>query len=449
MARPAARAACERACQWLCADCAGRVGTKRVTAAARRQQQAQNGGAAEALRQRELQATANAATTNDEDDDGDDDGGQRVAAGPPVPVCWRVPTHVPFDQCGALFRCSQVPSPSLAALKGDAMLNVIVAPDPPTVDFAGKCFAVRARHRVALRQLKEALRERQDLHTQSLTAAIVAVYGGRAAERGWRAATLQRELANVAGAFADFSLYTNSPVSFQLGREPVFRDAMKAASLASNEQQQEQPAATSDELQHMVEAAPDAGTKLALVLTWICGGRLGDVLHLIRKEVMLSSDFATSGLMQVQFARGKGARFNQPYTVSTFCPELWRALTMQMLERAGPRDWLFPGGEKVFGQLCRMAVRTVCPAYSVKSLRRGALQLLAKSGATDETLTSFSGHKSVDTLKRYLNWGKDFTQRVNNAQQIAEAMFGASHAGPQPNAASGQEPGGLPAPARA
>ena len=41
-----------------------------------------------------------------------------------------------------------------------------------------------------------------------------------------------------------------------------------------------------------------------------------------------------------------------------------------------------------------------------RSLRRGAIQALAKSpGITDEVLMMFSGHTQVATLRRYLSWG--------------------------------------------
>jgi hypothetical protein len=41
-----------------------------------------------------------------------------------------------------------------------------------------------------------------------------------------------------------------------------------------------------------------------------------------------------------------------------------------------------------------------------RSLRRGALQCLAKAGASIPTLLSFSGHSQVNTLKRYLDFGR-------------------------------------------
>src|SRR3990167_7319462 len=41
-----------------------------------------------------------------------------------------------------------------------------------------------------------------------------------------------------------------------------------------------------------------------------------------------------------------------------------------------------------------------------RSLRRGALQCLARAGAPLATMLNFSGHSNVNSLKRYLNFGR-------------------------------------------
>ena len=84
-----------------------------------------------------------------------------------------------------------------------------------------------------------------------------------------------------------------------------------------------------------------------------------------------------------------------------------------------PDQWLFPGGTRTFGPMVCAALRTANPEYSVRALRRGALQAMAKSGASEATLMLFSGHKRVDTLMRYLNWGAEAGARQIQAQQAA------------------------------
>ena len=329
------------------------------------------------------------------------------------------PRRVPMEQVAQLFRCSQASRPYLAALQGDALTNVVVYADPPVQINAGKTAAVRQRHRVALRQLKDALRS-QRFWPMSLVEAIVARLSELAVERRWKATTHVRELANVAGAFSDLPLYTNSPVGWKLGESPFFAEAMKSLQLRANEESSApQPAADASEVWRAVRLAPDVATKVALVMTWMCAGRVGDVLKLQRREVTLAPDFATSGAVKILFCRGKGARFSQPYTVPTRCAEQWRPLLQQYLAERQPTDWLFPGGPRSFGSLVSMALRTANPAYSVRALRRGALQAMSQAGVSSETLMLFSGHKRVDTLMRYLNWGAESEQRATAARAAA------------------------------
>ena len=189
--------------------------------------------------------------------------------------------------------------------------------------------------------------------------------------------------------------------------------------LEANETATQQPAATVEEIVVAVTLAPDVATKVALILTWLCAGRVGDVLKVARREVTLAPDFATTGDLTVKFSRGKGARFNQPYTVPSTCPEEWRGLLNQFLAPLQPADWLFPGQEKVFGPAVKMALRTANPTYTVRALRRGALQRMAKAGVPHETLMTFSGHKRLDTLMRYLDWGAEAGLRVQAARAAA------------------------------
>jgi hypothetical protein len=330
-------------------------------------------------------------------------------------------THVQLAQCGRLFRCGQATRPSLAALKGDALLDLVVYDDPPKRVDTGKTAAVRQRHRVILRQLKAELAELQPrFRATQLSSVIVTMMRERATVRRWKAATLHREMANVAGALVDLPLYTNSPVGFQLQESAEFRDAMRSSQMRANEDQVgSQPACTFSEVRLAIKNAPDVATKIALILTWICAGRVGDVLKVARPEIVLAPDFLTSGNLRITFCRGKGAKFAQPYTVPTLCPPVWRQLLVRYLQTLAPTNWLFPGGPPVFGPLASMALRTVNPEYTVRSIRRGALQTMADNNVPFPTLMIFSGHKREDTLLRYLDWGAKAARRAQEARAAA------------------------------
>jgi hypothetical protein len=64
-------------------------------------------------------------------------------------------------------------------------------------------------------------------------------------------------------------------------------------------------------------------------------------------------------------------------------------------------------------QRMRLALRSANPELNTRAIRRGALQTMAMNGVPTKTLMTFSGHTNEETLKRYLNYGKDLgTERV-------------------------------------
>jgi hypothetical protein len=329
------------------------------------------------------------------------------------------PQHVPLGECGRVFRCGQATCPPLAALKGNALMDLVIVQDPIGRIETGKSAAVRQRHRVCLRQLQQEFASKR-FWRMSLAGAVVTLMRERASARAWKQATLARELANAAGAISDLPLYSNSPVGFRLGESPEFRSATRAAQLLAGEQQVgSQPAAVVDDVRLAVTLAPDVATKVALVLTWLCAGRVNDVLLVKRSELILEPSFASTGAMRVTFCRGKGARFSQPYTVPTTCPLEWRGLLTQYLATFRPTDWLFGGGQPTLGPLVNLALRSANPTFTVRALRLGALQAMSRAGVPLETLTLFSGHKRQDTLLRYLNWGAEAGERSEQARTAA------------------------------
>jgi hypothetical protein len=180
-----------------------------------------------------------------------------------------------------------------------------------------------------------------------------------------------------------------------------------------------------------VDAAPDVATKVALALTWCCAGRVGDVLKLQRRDIQLDEAFLQNGAMLITFSRGKGALLGQPYTVPTVCLMEWRPLVLRFLEGLRPTAWVFPGGSPRFGLLTNLALRTANPDYTVRAIRRGALQAMAADGAPDEVLVIFSGHRNMSTLWRYLNWGARSAMRTGNGFAAALSLAAQQRPGPR------------------
>jgi hypothetical protein len=154
-----------------------------------------------------------------------------------------------------------------------------------------------------------------------------------------------------------------------------------------------------------------------MALWWVTAARPQDVLRLKSQNVCILPD----GTMTVQFAEGKGVTIRGPYTVFTMSPPQWLYLFRQM--PCTPE--LFP--EKIRKSVHECTMRTLravnCDAEA-RSVRRGALQSLALTGATDETLLSFSGHKEKKMLYRYLNWGKVRTIGSKEGRLAAARAWG-------------------------
>ena len=184
-------------------------------------------------------------------------------------------------------------------------------------------------------------------------------------------------------------------------------------------QANKQPAATATEVATAVDTTPDLGTKAALIMTWICAGRFGDVLKLKRKDVQLAENFAETGKIKVLFSMGKGARASQPYTVPTVCPMRWRGTLALHLGAYEPHQWFFPGGEYQYRIPANLALRAMNRAFTARALRRGALQAMATKNVPHEVLMTFSGHKRDATLLRYLAWGEAAGRQAANAHAAA------------------------------
>jgi hypothetical protein len=341
-----------------------------------------------------------------------------------------------------LFRSGKDAAPLLAALKGDALANLKIYCELPTVkqvrDFreanrldmlpddwlSSKTVPVRKRHLSALRMVQHELTTHSDIYaTLSFGEAVVKVYRDRQRQRKWRATTLTRELNSLAGAMSDLVLYSQSPVGYSLSDDAKFKDAQKAAQLAANEELvASQPAMTAKAIDAAISQATDVATKAALALDWMCCGRMSDVMSIKRAEVELAENFQESGEVVISFCRGKGARLSQPYAVATRCPPSWRPWLEQFITTFLPTEWIFPNGHATTAKDASRALQEIEPGVTVRAIRRGALQTLANRGVNEADIMTFSGHASTDGLSRYLRWGLSNKERKDAGFKAAALL---------------------------
>jgi len=155
-----------------------------------------------------------------------------------------------------------------------------------------------------------------------------------------------------------------------------------------------------------------------LLIWWFTTARPKDALLLQWLNIVSMRIIGHHRVTSVKFVEGKGPTVRGPYTVHTILPD---ACNWNSLPRKGP--YLFP--EELREEISNRASAAIKIAHrelEMRSIRRGSLQEMAMAGASDEVLMSFSGHKCVTTLHRYLDWGM-----FRGAAQVqgAHAVIGA------------------------
>lgn len=308
------------------------------------------------------------------------------------------PGTYPEEALSPFRRGNGIPLPAIAALKGSDLRAFAAQPAPPMPPLvqAGLVTTTRQEHLRTLRFLGTLPPEYDDV---PLPLAIIMATERTAAERKWRHATTMKKLATAQGALALLPAYRCSPPVL-LTQCPLWRQAMRAAGIAARQELPKQPKPASlAQVKRVLALEPCLPTAAAIILAWMTAARTGCVLQLDRQDVCVNPDKSLS----VRFRRGKGARIRGPYTVHT------SPLETPMLRRL--ERWLASRRAQLFasttsGDKIRLALRRVDKALEQRSLRRGALQALARSpNITDEVLMLFSGHTQVATLRRYLSWG--------------------------------------------
>jgi integrase len=200
---------------------------------------------------------------------------------------------------------------------------------------------------------------------------------------------------------------------------------MKAADKSMKESESVDP--PSCPFQCLSDAAEGAEpwARAALQLSWLTAARTGCILQLKKHNLTYE---ASTGALKVNFRRGKGVAFRGPYTVPTAVPPAWRKSFKAFLATRKPDEFLFPAASAkdrmANGRVLLEALRAVDPSMGQRAIRRGALQHMAREEVPLPTLMLFSGHKSEDTLRRYLRWGLDAEEPAHRARDAARLLGG-------------------------
>ena len=357
----------------------------------------------------------------------------RAASPPPTrPTAARSLTHVSATPDGSrtvagqdesltllppavLLAASHFPQQCPSTLKGRDVTNLIIMDadeaNVPSLALRALAPATASNHRQLLRTLSLLP---QDLLDTSLDKALVEWQCRLMKFKGWQYSTLHTRLASLAGALRLLPLYARDRASIHMASSVVWAQASKAA---AQKQQLTLPRratpATWSDVVGILNREEHAPPSLAILLAWLTCGRMADVLRLRSADINPGAEFLT-----VTF---RDTKTRNPYTVATALPPAPHAqFLLDAIEAANLTSGIF----KTNAPAVARALKAERPALSQHSLRRGALQTLAKALVPTTALIHFSGHKTAASLLAYLDDGAVAPENPARAIQ-ARILIGA------------------------
>ena len=279
-------------------------------------------------------------------------------------------------------------------IDGQFLLNLMSKPPPSSVPpstGAALKKETQRQHQRYLERVCEVLNPKL-----KLAEALIDGIDQLANTNTWKKSTTLKAQASVQGALKVLPLYKASAPSLRI-LDPFWSLSMRTREMEAKEEKPDQPhPATADQVFEAIHKTKDDAVAAALLLGWLTASRLGCILQLAKEDIAVSAN-----TLAVTFRRGKGVRASGPYTVHTApIPAKFRKRWESYI--ATRKTAMFP--RRLTGASLKLALREVSPKLEQRSIRRGALQLMAANNTDEATLMRFSGHRRVETLRRYLNW---------------------------------------------
>jgi integrase len=311
--------------------------------------------------------------------------------------------------------------PVVAHLQGSSITSLVKLPptQPPKWVEGALTKSTRLSHYRALARLADMPLVLADERAAS---AIATHLHALREKHDWTFATTLKNFASTQSALKLLPLYRKATHGIPLVHDPFWTSAMSALQKEVRSEQPRTPIAmTPDLFSRTYNAEHDAQHRFALLLMWLTCGRVGDILGLQYEDVTLTNAKA----LLVSFHRGKAVRLRGPYTVATAMIADLLPLPFITFDASGvatQRGPIFT----IDTSSMLTTYRRVDTRMEAKSIRRGALQCLARAGVPNTTLMLYSGHTAERTLLRYLNWGLLATHNTDAMTTAGAALRGTS-----------------------
>lgn len=246
-------------------------------------------------------------------------------------------------------------------------------------------------------------------------------------EKVWRPTTLFKYHCTAQGALRLLPMYRAGAPSIALAATPYWQQAMRGTRLTAIEHipKQAHAATVSSVREAMDGVGPrtlfSKQIRMVILIGWITAGRLGCVLQLKREDIVFETMNGNQRSIHITFRRGKGVRARQThYTVTTAIhDDDWYNELHTFVNSKPMEAFLF--SKDVKGAHLRPPLKRA--GLEQRSLRRGALQAMASAKVDYPTLMNYSGHSSVDTLKRYLDFGRKDIGLQHQSLSAAAHLF--------------------------
>lgn len=289
---------------------------------------------------------------------------------------------------------------TVAALKGKDIVALakLAAAKIPALARAGLAASTVKEHE---RMLKKVCSLPADLLEGPADVALLEWVSRTRKARTWRWTSTLKAAACLQGSLRLLPCYRMCPYGLALASSPIWCQGMRAMSKAARAELPRQPkAATWHQVQQAIAMAGSTKAQLAILLGWFTTQRIGCVRQLEKQDIEIHGVS-----LSVRFRRGKVVAQRGPYTVQT------GAIPLHLMEKLRQHLETLPRSSSAIfsgltGEEVKLQLRKVDRQLEQRSLRRGALQTLSTApGMTNALLLHFSGHASVASLMRYLNWG--------------------------------------------
>lgn len=350
------------------------------------------------------QAQVQAATIETETSDDDDDDDEEDVADIFDDVVVRSQVSLHPDVKSAFQASHGLQIPPVTLMKGIDLLHFLQLPHVMMSSVAEAALApsTRKAHRNMMNRLEAGIAPSESLQQASMALSVIALMTQQMQARGWKPSTLLKYLATCQAVCAALPLYRTGTAPVHLQNDPEWIAAMKSVAISTRESKplQARPI-TLDDVHKVVNNCKSLPIRVLVIIAWMTCARTGCVRQLLKHNIIFNEVEQT---LTVTFTRGKVVRRKGPITLPSTArvPTRWWSLLQRWA--ATRRTTFFPNA--ITNVQVKAALREIHPEYENRSLRRGALQHLARTGTPEETILAFSTHASIQMLRRYLQWGQ-------------------------------------------